>query len=201
MNEKFFDLKKEKQDRMINAGLRIFSLNGYHHASTDDIVKEAHISKGLLFHYFGSKSGYYAFLYDYITRFTILELNSELKLSSLDYFDLEEELLRVESDLMEQYPFIYLFLESVKLEDDGEGLACLDTPEQDVTEYYAELYSKADISSYVHIEDAEKLTDIIHYVKIGVMRELLIDRTNPISMYTGKVDRYIKAIRQLASTL
>ena len=51
MNEKFFDLKKEKQDRMINAALKVFALNGYRHASTDDIVREAAISKGLLFHY------------------------------------------------------------------------------------------------------------------------------------------------------
>ncbi len=59
MNSKFFDLKKEKQDRMINASLKIFALQGYRHASTDDIVKEAAISKGLLFHYFGSKLGVY----------------------------------------------------------------------------------------------------------------------------------------------
>ena len=55
MNEKFFDLKKEKQDRMINAALKVFALNGYRHASTDDIVREAAISKGLLFHYFENK--------------------------------------------------------------------------------------------------------------------------------------------------
>ena len=50
MNDKFFDLKKDKQDRIINAALQVFALNGYRHASTDDIVKLASISKGLLFH-------------------------------------------------------------------------------------------------------------------------------------------------------
>ena len=65
MNDKFFDLKQEKQDRMINASLKIFSRGGYRHASTDEIVKEAGISKGLLFHYFGSKLGLYGFLFDY----------------------------------------------------------------------------------------------------------------------------------------
>ena len=29
MNEKFFDLNREKQDRMINAALRVFAENGY----------------------------------------------------------------------------------------------------------------------------------------------------------------------------
>ena len=74
MNERFFELKKEKQDRMINAALYVFAERGYYHASTDEIVKAANISKGLLFHYFGSKIGLYAFLYDYATRFATLEL-------------------------------------------------------------------------------------------------------------------------------
>lgn len=52
MNDKFFDLKQEKQDRMINASLKIFSRGGYRHASTDEIVKEAGISKGLPFSLF-----------------------------------------------------------------------------------------------------------------------------------------------------
>ena len=65
MNSKFFDLKKEKQDRMINAALKVFALQGYRHGSTDDIVREAAVSKGLLFHYFGSKLGVYCFIYDY----------------------------------------------------------------------------------------------------------------------------------------
>ena len=57
MNDKFFDLKREKQDRMINAGLKTFAKYGYRHATTDEIVKEAAISKGLLFHYFDNKVG------------------------------------------------------------------------------------------------------------------------------------------------
>ena len=65
MNDKFFDLKREKQDRMINASLKVFAENGYRHASTDEIVKDAGISKGLLFHYFTSKMGLYEFLFDY----------------------------------------------------------------------------------------------------------------------------------------
>ena len=50
MNNRFFELPKEKQDRFINAALQIFAKNGYKKASTDEIVKAASISKGLLFH-------------------------------------------------------------------------------------------------------------------------------------------------------
>ena len=45
----FFMQKKDSQDRMINAALKVFALQGYRHGSTDDIVREAAVSKGLLF--------------------------------------------------------------------------------------------------------------------------------------------------------
>ena len=49
MNEKFFDLKKEKQDRMINAALKVFAMNGYGHASTDEIVRRPESAKDCFF--------------------------------------------------------------------------------------------------------------------------------------------------------
>ena len=55
MNDKFFDLSREKQDRMINGAIEVFAKNGFKHASTDDMVKAVDVSKGLWFHYFGSK--------------------------------------------------------------------------------------------------------------------------------------------------
>ena len=92
MNGKFFDLKKDKQDRMINAALKVFALHGYRHASTDDIVKEAGISKGLLFHYFGSKLGCYTFVYDYSVRYMTLEMKSTVDSKESDLFELVKRL-------------------------------------------------------------------------------------------------------------
>ena len=85
MNDKFFDLKSEKQDRMINASLHLFAVNGYKHASTDDIIKEAGISKGLLFHYFTSKQGLYDFLLDYSVRYLLFEYDRAIG-SEKEYF-------------------------------------------------------------------------------------------------------------------
>ena len=92
MNSKFFDLKKEKQDRMINAALKIFAIRGYRHASTDDIVREAAVSKGLLFHYFESKLGVYTFIYDYSVRYMILELRSTVDPGEKDLFEVMKQI-------------------------------------------------------------------------------------------------------------
>ena len=57
MNDKFFDLSREKQDRMINGALGVFAKNGFKHASTDDMVKAVDVSKGFWCHCLGSKLG------------------------------------------------------------------------------------------------------------------------------------------------
>lgn len=43
MHEIFYKLEKEKQNRIINAGMNIFSLSDYKHASTDDIASTAKV--------------------------------------------------------------------------------------------------------------------------------------------------------------
>ena len=55
MNEKFFALPEEKQERIINAAMEVFGKNEYKRASTDLIAVKAGISKGLLFYYFHNK--------------------------------------------------------------------------------------------------------------------------------------------------
>ena len=182
---------------MNNAGLRIFALNGYHHASTDEIVKEAKISKGLLFHYFGSKAGYYGFLYSYVSRYVILELRSAIREPGIDFWELQSQILETESRLMEQYPAVFLFFESVKMEDDSEGLSVLEELDATVPDIYDSMQAKALIGGYPRIRDLELVCGTIHYIKIGLMRELLYDPTTPISMYTAHVEQYLEMLKAL----
>lgn len=201
MNEKFFDLRKEKQNRMINAGLHIFALNGYHHASTDEIVKEAGISKGLLFHYFGSKAGYYAFLYSYVNRYALLEYTSEIMDGRKDLFSLHRDLLRVEAGLMEQYPYLFLYLEAIRSETDPEALAVLPDLDRSVPEFYHDVLQQADATPYLRIDNEARLDDIIHYIKIGLMRERLQGSGSQIADYSKAMERYLTSLQRMASKL
>lgn len=49
----------DKRVRLIEAALREFATRGYANASTNSITEAAGVSKGILFHYFGSKAGLY----------------------------------------------------------------------------------------------------------------------------------------------
>ena len=63
MNEKFYCLPEEKQQRIINAGFQVFSDTSYRRAPVSDVAKAAGISKALLFHYFKNKKEFYLFLW------------------------------------------------------------------------------------------------------------------------------------------
>ncbi|MFD2507517.1 TetR/AcrR family transcriptional regulator [Halalkalibacter alkalisediminis] len=52
----------EKQERIINAAIKEFVKSGFERASTNEIVREAGISKGSLFNYFNNKKDLYTFL-------------------------------------------------------------------------------------------------------------------------------------------
>ena len=121
MNEKFWDLKKSKQDSMINGALKVFAGSGFRHASTDEIVTEASVSKGLLFHYFYSKAGLYEFLTEYSARFALVELGSEIrKAEAVPFFELQGKITRAQSRVMRQYPYLFLFLETAISEESPE---------------------------------------------------------------------------------
>ena len=59
MFETFEKLSKEKQELIISVGIKEFSKKSYKEVSTEDITKGCGISKGILFHYFGSKKEFY----------------------------------------------------------------------------------------------------------------------------------------------
>lgn len=120
MNDKFFDLKKEKQDRIINATLKIFSRDAFKHASTDEIVKEAGISKGLLFHYFESKMGLYEFVFDYSIRYMAMELGSVITSTDRDPFSIYRKHIRAEAGVMGNYPYMTAFISNTLTERDIE---------------------------------------------------------------------------------
>ena len=62
MNEKFYNLPEEKQNRILNAGFRVFANNSYRKSPMNEIAAEAGISKSLLFFYFKNKKEFYLYL-------------------------------------------------------------------------------------------------------------------------------------------
>jgi TetR/AcrR family transcriptional regulator len=120
MYAKFLNLDQEKQDRIINAAIREFAQKGYENASTNEIVKEAGISKGLLFHYFKNKKQLYFYLKDYLMDLLANEFYQKVTFTDPDIFVRIQQATLVKMELRNKYPDIFKFITSVYLEDSHE---------------------------------------------------------------------------------
>lgn len=171
MNGKFFDLKKEKQDRMINAALKVFAMQGYRHASTDEIVREAGISKGLLFHYFESKVGVYTFVYDYSVRFITLELRAAVDPKEKDLFELTKQIEMARMQAMRGYPYMQQFLNRSMAENVSEALLATEDKRNTLIEMYDRIWAQADLSGLAQGVDGEKLRKMLDLTIKGLLTE------------------------------
>ena len=199
MNEKFFDLKKEKQDRMINASLKIFALNGYRHASTDDIVSEAEagISKGLLFHYFVNKLGLYTFLYDYSVRFMLLELSGCMGGEEDDFFELIRKKESAKMQVLKNYPYMQLFLDSVRYENVKEALYATEEKRNVLSEAEEVLMKQADMTRFKPEVDVKKLDHMIDYTLKGIMEDRFLENSFHPDMLHEEVRSYLDMLKKL----
>ena len=161
MNDKFFELKKDKQDRMINAALKVFAMQGYKHASTDDIVKEAGVSKGLLFHYFESKLGVYEFIYEYSVRYMVLELGTMVSGSETNLFEVMKQVEFARMNAMREYPFMQQFLNRATSEDVGEVLLATEEKRSILEEEYNRIKSQIRFTGFPTGVDGRKLQKMI----------------------------------------
>ncbi|MBR2780412.1 MAG: TetR/AcrR family transcriptional regulator [Eubacteriaceae bacterium] len=59
--ETFEKLPDEKKELIVSTGIREFSSRSYREVSTDELTRSCGISKGILFHYFGSKKNFYLY--------------------------------------------------------------------------------------------------------------------------------------------
>ena len=105
---------------MINAAIKVFAQNGYLRASTDAMIKEAGVSKGLLFHYFESKKGLYTFVLEYSARYMMMELGAGMNDSEKNMFDRCVMAEECKIRMLQNYPYLDLFLISIQGESDPE---------------------------------------------------------------------------------
>ena len=195
MNEKFFDLKKEKQDRMINAALKIFAKNGYRHASTDDMVAEAGISKGLLFHYFENKLGLYTFLYNYSVRFMVLEL-SGCGAGENDFFELIKRREAAKMQALKKYPYMQLFIDSVRYEEVAEALCATEEKKNVLPEALESLMKGADTSRFKPEVKLQKLNRLIEYTLRGMMEDCFLENSFQPDMMYEEINSYLLMLKK-----
>lgn len=167
--QKFLALPKEKQERIVNAAMKEF-LHGYKKASTDNIVKGAGISKGLLFHYFGTKERLYNFLIDYAIDIGKREYFDLVNVVQADILESVWQLSLLKKDLSTRFPDIFDFMTSTFVDTTAKTESAkikLEKFNQIQGTIITKVYAQADTSLFRPDIDPKVAMDIIFWTLQG----------------------------------
>ncbi|MGX7150084.1 TetR/AcrR family transcriptional regulator [Enterococcus ureasiticus] len=108
---KEINIDQQKYERILQAALKQFATYGYQKANTDEIARDAGVSKGLIFHYFGKKQVLYERTVSRVIDFLIEQSND---LFTKQYTDLVEVVVvstQYKMKLEQEYPdYIHLLI-------------------------------------------------------------------------------------------
>lgn len=174
MNDRFFKLHKEKQLRIINAALEVFSKCEYKRASTDDIAAKAGISKGLLFYYFHNKKELYLFLFDYCTKLVHHQVIDEKFADIDDFFEILEYAAEKKMYLFSKMPYIMDFVTQAFYSKDEPVAEDMRKEIEEKTKFYASLlYNQIDFSKFKSGVSPGEIMQMLTWMADGYLREKL----------------------------
>ncbi|MDF2685361.1 MAG: TetR/AcrR family transcriptional regulator, partial [Clostridia bacterium] len=100
-----------------NSAINEFTNKQFNAASTDIIVKNAGISKGALFQYFGTKKNLFFYIYKYAFDILKKELWEQLDLSITDPLERIKSVLTIKMKLLSKYPNLINFILNINLRE------------------------------------------------------------------------------------
>jgi len=169
MFSKFLNLDVEKQDRILNAAMKEFAQNGFEKASTNEIVKEADISKGLLFHYFKNKKNLFLFLYDHCIDVSTNEFYKKINLDEKDFFIRVNQMCIIKFELLNKYPEMFKFIETAYMENSKSVKKELDERKEKLIEINSiKVFEGIDISKFRSGIDVEKAINVMIWTFQGL---------------------------------
>lgn len=162
MYANFEGLPEEKKKRIVDACIEEFAVNGYEKASTNNMVKKAEISKGALFHYFGSKKNLYLYIFDYIIGYMTRKLYDMIKKPPEDIFERLMNTGLMKLNLAYEEPLMYEII----------YVAFINTPEElkdEIQKRYDKIYTEnmpallkdIDMSKFRKDIDPKKVLEVI----------------------------------------
>ncbi|MDP4153037.1 MAG: TetR/AcrR family transcriptional regulator [Bacillota bacterium] len=165
---------EEKRELIINAALKQFAQNGYEKASTNAIIKDAGVSKGLLFHYFENKKQLYVFLFQHSAELILQELMKRLDKDQTDFFEKIKCSQNIKLDIMSRYPEMFNFLKSAYYDSNGEVREEIKKyTNLDLKESMAMLFSNTDNSKFKPGISLKEAINIVIWTAEGFAEEVV----------------------------
>lgn len=156
------NVDEEKKINIINSAMKEFSKNTFQKASTNVIVEEAGISKGLLFHYFGSKANLYKYLEHFSIKVITEKIVDELDWEERDIFLRLKEISMLKFKIFQKYPYMAEF--SLKVFKDKTVEEIMHINPDFPLELYSQVYTyNIDYSLFKEDVDIKRAINIIQW--------------------------------------
>lgn len=172
--EKFESLDPDKQKKILDSALMEFAEKGYGQASTNRIVKQAGIGKGMLFYYFKNKKDLYEYLIEYSLNFIIDGYLSLVDKNETDFIKRLKGACQIKMKAQMENEHVFNFMGTVMLTKD------LDLPphlqkryEQLQQQGYELLYEGIDKTLFRKDVDVDKAFNLIRWGVDGYQQDLL----------------------------
>ncbi|MFD1396342.1 TetR/AcrR family transcriptional regulator [Kroppenstedtia eburnea] len=170
----FESLDQEKRQRILNATMQEFAEKGFAQASTNEIVKQAKIGKGMLFYYFKNKQTLYDYVVDYALKIVDEQFVQKIDMDNRDFIDRMHDLAKKKLACYHAHPHVFTFLASVFLnemtllkEDLHERILTLQQRVQ------GRLYDNIDLTLFREDIDVEKALQLIQWAIEGYQQQLI----------------------------
>jgi len=138
-----------RKNRILEAALAEFADKGYKKASTNTIVREAGVSKGLLFHYFISKKELYILLYSFAREAIANELFEQVNFADKDVLNRMTQATIVKVQSYISHPLFMQLFDKFSLVEDQEIIDKVTQMNKRIQEEtYEKIFSNIDYYSF-----------------------------------------------------
>ncbi|WP_143745356.1 TetR/AcrR family transcriptional regulator [Marinococcus halophilus] len=169
----FSNLKSEKQELIVNASIKEFVNSGFEKASTNQMVKDAKISKGSLFNYFNNKKDLYVYLIEYSVQI-IENFYEQIDWNETDLFKRIENIGLQKLYIQKKFPHVFDFLSSIIQEESAEVKDIIKHKIDPIREQGIErIYKNIDYSKFREDIDIEKAIEILNWTMFGFAEKCL----------------------------
>ncbi len=168
VSDRFEKLSAEKQKAIINAAMAEFAEKGYSRASTNEIVKQAGISKGILFHYFGSKRNLFLYLFSWGVSYLTERFEEEIDLDNRDVITRLWGAVELKMRVFRAYPTLFTFLQQVYTSTPQDILAEIQrTDYLTALDIYRRIFSDVDASLFREGVDISRALSAVRWILEG----------------------------------
>lgn len=193
------DINNEKVHRIINCAYEEFSKYSFEKASTNNIIKQAGVSRGLLYHYFKDKQDLVDFLVFFSIKITVKEMEDKIDWEEGDILNRIRQSILLKFELVNRYPYMIEFYQKI---GDPKTISNLRVQSEDISPGLRDkFYSyNIDFSQVKEGVDIEKMINVIRWTFKGKSQEYIEEiQSKGMTFESNKLieecDEYIKFLR------